>query len=78
MVDPNNPLLPLAENSKCLYIQYRVLLDDVCCMPGVDTTSFNNGKIELFEGVGEMFGCFIRLAAFAYLIFCKNCQNHPP
>ena len=47
-------------------------------MPGVHTTSFNNGKMELFEGVGEMFGCFIRLAAFVYLIFCKNCQNHPP
>ena len=51
MVDPDNSLLSLAENSTYLYIQYRVLLDDEC-LSGVCTTSLNNVKMELIEGVG--------------------------
>ena len=31
LVDPNNRLLSLADDSRCLYIQYIVLLDDVAC-----------------------------------------------
>ena len=31
MVDPNNPLLSPAEDSRGLYIQSKVLLDDVAC-----------------------------------------------
>ena len=48
MVDPKNRLLSLAENSKCLYIQYRVLNDVACQMYDI----FTKGKIKLFEGVG--------------------------
>ena len=51
MVDPDNPLLSFVQNSTCLYIQYRVLLGDEC-MSDVCTTSLNNVKMELFEGVG--------------------------
>ena len=31
LVDPNNPLLSLAENSRCLHIQYRVSIDNAIC-----------------------------------------------
>ena len=46
-VNPNNPMLSLAENSRCLYTQYRILLDDA-----VFQVYVSNGKIELFQGVG--------------------------
>ena len=42
LVDPNNPLLSLAENLRCLYNQYRILLD--AGMSGVCMTSLNNRK----------------------------------
>ena len=31
LVDPNNSLLSLAENSRCLHIQYRVSIDNAIC-----------------------------------------------
>ena len=31
LVDPNNPLLSLAENSRCLYIRCILLLDNTVC-----------------------------------------------
>ena len=31
VVDPNNPLLSLAKNSRCLHIQCRVSLDNTIC-----------------------------------------------
>ena len=31
LVDPNNPLLSAVENSRCLYIQCRLLSDNTLC-----------------------------------------------
>ena len=31
LVDPNNPLLSLAERSRCFYIRCRLLLDNTVC-----------------------------------------------
>ena len=49
MIDPNNRLLLLAKGSRCLYIQYMFLLDDVACQ-------------ELFEGagVGARISCMVQ------------------
>ena len=39
-----------------------------CCMSGVCTTSFNDGKMELFKRVAEMFGRFTRFDVFLNVV----------
>ena len=76
-VNPDNSLLPFAENSRFVYSMQSFIR--WCCILGVCTTSFNNGKMELFEGVGagtcfflscyELHGCLaVVLADRKFLI----------
>ena len=60
LTDWNNQLLPLTEDSRCLYIQYIFLLDDVRCQMHVWHLLIM--EMELFEGaeVAAHFCCMVQ------------------
>ena len=68
LTDLNNRLLPLAEDSRCLYIQYIFLLDDVGCQMHV--WHFLIMEMELFEGA-EVAAHFSRMVQ-APCVFSKG------